>query len=189
MPNWRNEYRTCDNCRSEYRPQREAQSYCGRDCRRAAAYGRERFKAGTAGRRRRRLEASDNVPATLMAGSFRNGVFSSIETVCCRPTNWIEKLNQAAANEIDQACWTREKRNWPIDLMGGHRQPSKRPTITIDPKLRQAILDAERVLTDDELSGHALPGRDLELEYHEDGNPRLSDCLDRRPKPLLVEAA
>jgi len=25
MPEWRNEYRRCDNCRSEYRPQREAQ--------------------------------------------------------------------------------------------------------------------------------------------------------------------
>jgi len=30
MPNWRNEYRRCDNCRSDYRPQREAQSYCSR---------------------------------------------------------------------------------------------------------------------------------------------------------------
>ena len=39
--------------------QREAQSYCSPDCRRAAAYGRERFKAGTKGRRKRRLEASE----------------------------------------------------------------------------------------------------------------------------------
>ena len=50
MPKWRSEYRRCDNCRSEYRAKREAQSYCSRDCRRAAAYGRERFKAGTVGR-------------------------------------------------------------------------------------------------------------------------------------------
>jgi len=62
MPKWRNEYRRCDNCRCEYRPQREAQSYCNRDCRRAAAYARERFKAGTKGRRKRRLEASDKLP-------------------------------------------------------------------------------------------------------------------------------
>jgi len=34
MPNWRNEYRRCDNCRREYRPQREAQSYCNPNCRR-----------------------------------------------------------------------------------------------------------------------------------------------------------
>src|SRR5215831_18116978 len=99
MPNWRNEYRRCNNCRSEYRPQREVQSYCGPACRRAAAYGRERFKNGTKGRRKRRLEASDKLPATLVAGSFRNEVFSTIETGCCRPTNWIEKLNQRDANE------------------------------------------------------------------------------------------
>jgi hypothetical protein len=75
MPSWRNEYRRCDNCRSEYRPQREAQSYCSRDCRRASAYGRERFKNGTKGRRRRQLEASGKLLGTLVAGSFRNGVF------------------------------------------------------------------------------------------------------------------
>jgi hypothetical protein len=141
MPNWRNEYRRCDNCRSEYRPQRESQSYCSRDCRRAAAYGRERFRAGTSGRRRRRL-----VPATLVAGNFRNGVFSSIETECCKPTNWIEKLNQRDANEIDRAYRTREKRKWPVDLMGGARHSDRRPTLTVDPKLRQTILDTEQLL-------------------------------------------
>jgi hypothetical protein len=52
------------------RPQREAQSYCG------PADGRERFKTGTVGRRRRRLEASDKVPGTLVAESFRNEAFS-----------------------------------------------------------------------------------------------------------------
>ena len=26
MPNWQNEYRRCDNCRSEYRPQKSASS-------------------------------------------------------------------------------------------------------------------------------------------------------------------
>jgi hypothetical protein len=87
MPKWRSEYRRCDNCRSEYRPKREAQSYCSRDCRRAAAYGRERFKAGTVGRRKRRLEASDKLPGTLVAGSFRNCVFSSIEPTPCKATN------------------------------------------------------------------------------------------------------
>ena len=84
MPNWRNEYRRFDNCRSGYRPQREVQSYCSRDCRRAAAYGRERCNAGTVGRRRRRLEASD--PRIPIAGSVRNGVFASIETIPCKPT-------------------------------------------------------------------------------------------------------
>jgi hypothetical protein len=86
MTNWRKEYRKCDRCRGEYRPKRQAQSYCSRECKRAAAYGRERFAAGTKGRRRRRLEASDKPLATPLPGSVRNGVFSSIETVACKPT-------------------------------------------------------------------------------------------------------
>jgi hypothetical protein len=189
MPNWRNEYRRCDNCRSEYRPQREAQSYCGPACRRAVAYGRERFNKGTKGRRKRRLEASDNVSGTLVAGSFRNGVFSSIETECYKPTNWIEKLNQRHANEIDWAYWTREKRKWPIDLMGGARHSAQRPTLTVHSKLRQTILDTERLLKDDELTSHALMGDAIQLAYYEDGYPKLPEFLDRRPKPLLAEAA
>jgi hypothetical protein len=58
---WRDKYRKCDTCRREYRPKRQAQSYCSPRCKRAAAYGRERFAAGTVGARRRRLEASDNL--------------------------------------------------------------------------------------------------------------------------------
>jgi hypothetical protein len=187
MPNWRNEYRRCDNCRGEYRPQREAQSYCGRDCRRAAAYGRERFKAGTTGRRKRRLEASDKLSDTLVAGSFRNEDFSSIETGSYRPTNWIEKLNQQVANQIDQAYWTREKRKWPIDVMGGHRHESKSLTLTIDSKLRRAIIDTERLLKHP--AGETLKRDHTTIDFHEDGYPKLPECLNRRPKPLLADAA
>src|SRR5262245_20605009 len=158
MPTWRNEYRRCDNCRSEYRPQREAQSYCNRNCRRSAAYGRERFKNGTKGRRKRRLEASDKVLGALVAGSFRNGAFSSIETGCYKPTKWIEKLNQRDAHDIDEAYWLCEKRKWPVDLMGGARHSARRPTLTVDPKLRQTILDTERLLKDDEPTRYALLG-------------------------------
>src|SRR6516164_6862292 len=147
---WRNEYRRCERCNAEYRPQRKAQSYCNPDCRRAAAYGRERFKNGTKGRRRRRLEASDKVPATLVAGSFRNGDFSSTETGSYKPTNWIEKLNQSHANEIDRAYWTRENRNWPVDLMGGARHSARRSTLTDDPNLPQSSLVTKQLLKDDE---------------------------------------
>jgi len=49
---WRDQYRKCDACKSEYRPKRQAQSYCSPRCKRAAAYGRERFAAGT----KRRLD-------------------------------------------------------------------------------------------------------------------------------------
>jgi hypothetical protein len=47
----------------------------------------------------------------------------------------------------------------------------------------------ERALKDDELASHAFPDDDTHLEYHEDGYPKLPECLDRRPKPLLAEAA
>src|SRR5262249_44072903 len=161
MPKWRNEYRRCDNCRSEYRPQREAQSYCSRDCRRAAAYGRERFKNSTKGRRKRRLEASDKAPATLVAGSFRNGGFSSIETGSCRPTDWIEKLNQRDAHDNDEAYWLFENCKWPVVLMGGARHSVRRPTLTVHPKLRQTIQDIEQLPKDDEPTSHPLLGDEI----------------------------
>jgi hypothetical protein len=57
------QHRKCERCNTEYRPTREAQSYCSPKCRREAAYGRERFQSGTRGPRRRlltpRLEASE----------------------------------------------------------------------------------------------------------------------------------
>ena len=97
MPKWRNEYRKCDNCRGEYRPQREAQSYCSRGCRRAAAYGRERFQSQTKGPRKRllkpRREASETSPPSpltapktlsgrVVAGSFRRQGFYPTKTAC-----------------------------------------------------------------------------------------------------------
>jgi len=188
MPKWRNEYRRCDNCRREYRPQREAQSYCSRDCRRVAAYGRERFKAGIRVRRKRRLEASDKRPGTLVAGSFRKGDFSSIKTGSYRPTDWIEELNQEAAHERDQAYRTREKRTWPLDLIGGQRHAEKQPLMTIERRLRPAILNTERVLKDEESTAQPVNGDDFQLEYYSDGYPKLPECFDRRSKsPLLKE--
>src|SRR5262249_2555025 len=181
---WREEYRRCDACKREYRPRRQAQSYCSPKCRRAAAYGRERFAAGTTRRRRRRLKASDKAPGIPIAGSFRKGDFSSIETGCYKPTNWIEKLNQRHANEIDRAYWTREERKWPVVLMGSGRHSARQPTLTLDPKLRQTILDTEQLLKDDKPSSRALAGDEIQLEYYDDSYPKLPDCLDRRPEPL-----
>ena len=86
------------------------------------------------------------------------GIFSSIETGSYKPTNWIEKLNQRDANEIDRAYWTREGRKWPVDLMGGAGDSARRPTLTVDPKLRQTILDTEQLHKDDEPTRHALVG-------------------------------
>ena len=187
MGKWRNEYRRCENCRSEYRPQREAQSYCSRRCKRAAAYGRERFKAGTSGRRRKRLEASDKLSGRVVAGSVRNGFFSSTNPRSCRPTDWIAKLNQAAANEIDRAYWTAEKRKWPLDLMGGARHSARRSTSTLDRKLRQTVLETERVPIDDKPA--SLLGDDIQLECYADGHPKLPACLDRRQVLDFAQAA
>jgi hypothetical protein len=83
---WRDEYRRCERCKVEYHPRRQSQSYCSPACRRAAAYGRERFAAGTTGRRRRRLEASDKPLGIPIAVTVRNRDFSSIETIPCKPT-------------------------------------------------------------------------------------------------------
>jgi hypothetical protein len=89
-------YRKCDTCKNEYRVKREAQSYCSPRCRREAAYGRERFQSQTRGPRKRllrpRQEASEKHPLTapkplagrVVAGSFRNGGFSSTETIPCK---------------------------------------------------------------------------------------------------------
>jgi hypothetical protein len=118
----------------------------------------ERFKNGTKGRRKRRLEASDKLQATLVAGSLRNAIFSSIETGRYKPTI------QHHANEIDRAYWTREKREWPIDLMGGARHSARQPTLTVDPKLRQTILDTEQLLKDDEPTSPVLVGDEIQLE-------------------------
>ena len=189
MLKWRNEYRRCDNCRIEYRPVREAQSYCSRRCKRAAAYGRERFRAGTRGRRRRRLEASDKLAGMVVAGSVRSGVFSSIETGGYSSTDWMEKLNQAVGKEIEQANWTSEKRNWPVDLMGGARLSVRRSSFTIETKLPQTIIETEWLLKEDEPISHALLGDDFQLEYDEHGYPKLPRCLDQRLVPELVQAA
>jgi hypothetical protein len=81
---WRKEARRCEHCHAEYRPQREAQSYCSSECKRAAAYGRERFRSETKGPRRRRLEGSEMSPGIPIAGSVRNGTFSSTETIACK---------------------------------------------------------------------------------------------------------
>ena len=121
--------------------------------------------------------------------SFRNGDFSSTETGSYKPTNWIEKLNQSHANEIDRAYWTRENRNWPVDLMGGARHSARRSTLTVDPNLRQSILETEQLLNDDEPTRRALVSDEIQLAYYEDGCPKLPECLDRRPESLLAEAA
>jgi hypothetical protein len=95
---------------------------------------------------------------------------------------WIKELNQTVANEIDRTHWTKEKRKWPVDLMGGHRHRAKKPRMSVES--RQAILDAERILIDEDRpkTESPLKGDDIQLNYDADGYPKLPVCLDRRPQ-------
>ena len=88
-------YRKCETCKIEYRVTRQAQSYCSPHCRRAAAYGRERFQSQTKGPRKRLLRprqasdispptASKTLPGRVVAGSFRKQGFSSTKTIPCK---------------------------------------------------------------------------------------------------------
>ena len=67
-----------------------------------------------------------------------------------------------------------------MDLIGGR---AKKPRTTVES--RQAILDAERVLIDEDRP-EALKAEGVPLEHYEDGYPKLPACLDRRVK--LAEA-
>jgi hypothetical protein len=58
--------------------------------------------------------------------------------------DFIGELNQRAANEVDGTHWAKEKRKWPVEIMGGRQ---RKPSQTVEPGLKQAIL--ERVLIDD----------------------------------------
>jgi hypothetical protein len=45
--------------------------------------------------------------------------------------------------------------------MGGARHSARRSTLTVDPKLRQSILDTEQLLKDDEPTSHVLMGDEI----------------------------
>ena len=100
----------------------------------------------------------------------------------------LRELDQIAADEVDQAYWTREKRTWPLDLIGGQRHAEKQPLMIIERGLRQAILDTERVLIDDEAPtvGQPLQGNDYQLDYYKDGFQVMPPCLRREPALKLV---
>jgi hypothetical protein len=102
------------------------------------------------------------------------------------PKDWVKGLNQQVANELERAAIRAERRKWPLDLMGGRRR--KKPSMTIERWQRQAILDTERVLIDDEAPtvGQPLQGNDYQLDYYEDGFPVMPPCLRREPALKLV---
>jgi hypothetical protein len=102
--------------------------------------------------------------------------------VRAEPRDWIEELNQTAANEVDRAEIARQRRKWPVDLMGGKRGKHEE-----ERQLGQFILDTERVLTDEDKAASEALRDNVQPEYYEDGHPKLPDFLNRRkPKLALV---
>jgi len=71
--------------------------------------------------------------------------------------------------------------------MGGARHRARRPTFSVALRLHQTVIETERLLKDDEPNSHM--GDDIQLEYYEDGYPKLPARLDRRPLPDLAQAA
>lgn len=61
--------------------------------------------------------------------------------------------------------------------MGGARHSARRSSFTMEAKLRQTIIATEWLLIDDELVSPLLADN-IQLEYYEDGFPKLPTCLD-----------
>ena len=91
------------------------------------------------------------------------------------PRDWIAELNKIAAAEFDRVALAQERKQWPHELVGAELRPG---SMQIDPKLRDAILDAELLAT----TSHAEPlsGDGFRLEFYDDGYPKLPECLRRK---------
>ena len=95
------------------------------------------------------------------------------------PFDWITKLSQIAANEIDGAILQRERRAWPVTLMEGNQ---RKPRMEVEPELRDEILNTELAMKPDDRP-EPLQGGDYPLEHYADGYPKLPNCLRRMAKP------
>ena len=97
----------------------------------------------------------------------------------CDARHW--RLNIAKSHRIDRLAVTKERKAWPVDVMGGHRMGK------IDRHIRYGIFAIEHLLVDARLKALPLQGDDHALTY--DGYPELPNRLDRRNKLSLAEAA
>jgi len=93
------------------------------------------------------------------------------------PRDLISDLNRIAAAEVDRVALAKERKQWPLDLVGGHM--SSLPRIGLSPDLRDAIIEAELFLIGEHLD-EPLTGYDLQIEFSDDGYPKLPECLRRR---------
>jgi hypothetical protein len=91
------------------------------------------------------------------------------------PRDWIAELNKIAAAEFDRVALLKERKQWPRNLVGAQSCPD---SMRLYRKLRDAILDAELVA----MPSHAetLSGDGVQLEFYDDGYPKLPDWLRRK---------
>ena len=91
------------------------------------------------------------------------------------PRDWIEELNKIAATEVHRTWLMQGRKQWPRDLVGGKSRPD---SMQIDGKLRDPILNAELVAMPS--PAESPRGDGFRLEFHEDGYPKLPECLRRK---------
>jgi len=91
------------------------------------------------------------------------------------PRDWIEELNKIAATEVHRMWLMQGRKEWPRDLVGAESRPG---SMQMDGKLRDAILNAELVA----MPSHAEPlsGDGFQLEFYDDGYPKLPEWLRRK---------
>jgi hypothetical protein len=119
------------------------------------------------------------------------GAAKTLLTTKAKPRDWIKELNQLAANEVDLAVIERQRRQWPLNLMGmnnRHTPRWKADPKSLDREAIRTVLETERVLKDEQSISRTICD-DVQLEYYSDGFPKLPACLDRRPKLSVSEAA
>ena len=115
-------------------------------------------------------------PLTL-AEAKRAAVAMLRECRTVEPTDWIAKLNRMAAAEVDRMALAKERKQWPVDLVGAHVHSMPHIGITVD--LRNAIFEAELLLIDEHLD-EPLTGDSFRIELSDDGSPKLPECIRRR---------
>jgi hypothetical protein len=122
---FRNADRACcayRHCKETFQAARSDHRFCSQRCREAYAYDLKRAESGTKGQRKKRLQALDTHPATPVAASMENGLFSSTNSTACKAT---------------------KPRGFrvPLDVLGrGHRWPA---SPSIDPRIMADILRRE----------------------------------------------
>jgi hypothetical protein len=108
-------------------------------------------------------------PLTL-AEAKRTAVAMLRERGKVEPRDWIADLNKIAAAEIDRVALAKDRQQWPCDVLG----TSCHGSMQINVKLRDAILDAELLAMP---STEPLSGDGFQLEFGDDGYPKLPQCL------------